>query len=223
MMDKNIMVDGSAVVWEEVLEFVGSMVCLDGECKTCDRTQNSSSQQMSSKVETCVEFSMAPQIVAVEHHKEFDVAGPSSGARVSGRRSRHRETKLRVGAREWWRMLLDVKKPPGMELGQWWRLWHRTGHRWIEKCNMNVVVAIRDRMLSWAGHEARLDLQRNLGEGSEMSRPSMVEMETTPLERNGERQMVWPTPTAFQNLQVGGHGCWGGLQVCWKRRWSVEN
>ena len=51
----------------------------------------------------------------------------------------------------------------------------------------------------------------------------MVEMETAPLERRGERQMVWPTPTAVQNLQVGGHGCWGGLQVCWKSRWSVEN
>ena len=33
MMDKNIMVDGSAVVWEEVLEFVGSMVCLDGNAR----------------------------------------------------------------------------------------------------------------------------------------------------------------------------------------------
>ena len=53
--------------------------------------------------------------------------------------------------------VVGVKRPPGMELGQWWRLWHRTGHRWIEKCNMNVLVAIRNRMLSWAGHVARLD------------------------------------------------------------------
>ena len=44
-------------------------------CKTCDRTHNSSSQQMSSEMETCVEFFMAPQIVAVEHHKNYDVAG----------------------------------------------------------------------------------------------------------------------------------------------------
>ena len=51
----------------------------------------------------------------------------------------------------------------------------------------------------------------------------MVEMETAKLERGGERQMVWPTPTTVQNLQVGGHGCWGGLQICWKRGWSVEN
>ena len=66
-------------------------------------------------------------------------------------------------------------------------------------------------------------LQRNLCEGSEMSRPSMVEMETPQLQRSGERQMVRPTPTAVQNLQVGGHGCWGGLQICWKRGWSVDN
>ena len=37
----------------------------------------------------------------------------------------------------------------------------------------------------------------------------MVEMETTSLERSGERQMVWPTPTTVQNLQVGGHGVAG--------------
>ena len=65
MMDKNITVDGSAVVWE-----------VSGrECTTCDCTQNSSSQQMSCKMETCVDFSMAPQIVAVAHRKDYDVAG----------------------------------------------------------------------------------------------------------------------------------------------------
>ena len=76
------------------------------ECKTCDRTQNSSSQQMSGEMETCVEFSMAPQIVAAEHCKDYDVAG-IPGVRVSGGRSRHKETKLRVGVREWWRMLWE--------------------------------------------------------------------------------------------------------------------
>ena len=33
MTDKNIMVDGLAVLWEEVLEFVGSKVCLDGNVR----------------------------------------------------------------------------------------------------------------------------------------------------------------------------------------------
>ena len=38
------------------------------------------------------------------------------------------------------------------------------------------------------------------------------------LERSGERQMVWPTATAVQNLPVGGRGCWGSIQVHWKCR-----
>ena len=66
-------------------------------------------------------------------------------------------------------------------------------------------------------------LQRNLCEGSEMSRPPMVEMETDKLERGGERQMVWSTRTTVENLQVGGHGCWGGLQICWEHGWFVGN
>ena len=106
--------------------------------------------------------------------------------------------------------VVGVKRPPWMEVDQWWRLWHRTGHRWIEKGNMNVLTAIRERVLSWAGHVAK--------EGLEMPRPPMVEMETTPLERCGERQMVWPTPTAIQNLPVGRHGCWRSIQVHWKCR-----
>ena len=59
-----------------------------------------------------------------------------------------------------------------MELDQWWRLWHRTAHRWIEK--------------GWSCCQD--GLQRNLCEGSEMSRLTMVEMETATLERSGERQ-----------------------------------
>ena len=51
----------------------------------------------------------------------------------------------------------------------------------------------------------------------------MVVMVTDKLERGGERQMVWSTPTTVQTLQVGGHGCWGGLQICWEHGWSVEN
>ena len=60
--------------------------------------------------------------------------------------------------------------------------------------------------------------QRNLCEGLEMPRSSMVEMETDSLERSGERHMVWPTPTTVQTLQVGGHGCWGSVQIHWKCR-----
>ena len=62
MMDKNIMVG-----WTGGVVGGSTGVCgIDGvfgrECKTCDRTQNSSSQQMPSNMETCVEFPMAPQV-----------------------------------------------------------------------------------------------------------------------------------------------------------------
>ena len=33
VVDKSIMVDGLAVLWEEVLEFLGSKVCLDGNAR----------------------------------------------------------------------------------------------------------------------------------------------------------------------------------------------
>ena len=89
-MDKGIMVDGLAVLREEVLEFCGIKGVLGRECKTCDPTQICLSQQMSGEVETCSELLMAPQIVA-------------SGVRVSGRRSRPKKTKLRAGVRGWWR------------------------------------------------------------------------------------------------------------------------
>ena len=63
--------------------------------------------------------------------------------------------------------------------------------------------------------------QRNLCEGLEMPRSSMVEMETASLERSRERQMVWSAPTTVQNQQVGRHGCWRSVQIHWKCRRSV--
>ena len=67
---------------------------------------------------------------------------------------------------------------------------------------MKVLTAIRERMLSWAGHVARMDHKEICAEGLEMPRSSVVEMETVSLERSGERQMVWSAPTTVQNLQV---------------------
>ena len=52
MMDRSVVVDGLAVLWPEVLEFVGLKVCLDGKCKIRDCAQISSTQQVSGEVET---------------------------------------------------------------------------------------------------------------------------------------------------------------------------
>ena len=89
-----------------------------------------------------------------------------------------------------------------MELDQWWRLRHRTGHRRIEKCNMNVLTAMRERALSWAGHVARLDYK-----------------EICALHWKEAEKDKSSAPKTIQNLQMRGHAVGRGLQVCWKRRW----
>ena len=129
-----------------------------------------------------------------------------------------RETKLRAGAREWWRML-----SPGMELGQWWRLWHRTGHRWIEKCNMNVLVAIRDRVLSWAGHVARMDYKEICAKALRCRGLQWWRWRQLNWKEVEREEWSGPHPQRFKIYRWEDIGCWGGLQICWKRGWSVEN
>ena len=176
------------------------------ECKTCDRTQNSSSQQMSGEIETCVEFSMALQIVAAEHCKDYTTMwqaflwSSSVWTTVKAQRDINCELERENGGECYW---IGVRRPPGMELGQWWRLWHRTGHRWIEICNMNVLVAIRDRMLSWAGHVARMDYKEICAKA----------LRCRGLQWWRWRQLNWkeverdkwsgPHPERFKNLQSG--------------------
>ena len=99
MVDKSIMVDGLAVLWEEVLEFVGSKVCLEGECKTCDRAQISSSQQVSGEVETCFDFFMASKIDARGHCKNYNVAGFSLEFECLDDDQDTKRQQIRAGAR----------------------------------------------------------------------------------------------------------------------------
>ena len=126
------------------------------ECKTCDCAQNSPSQQMSGEVETCFEFFMASKIDALEDSKttmwQAFLWSASVWTTIKTQRDKISSWSARMVAN-----VIGVKKPPWMEMDQWWRHWHRTGHRWIETCNMNVVSAIRERALSWAGHVARMD------------------------------------------------------------------
>ena len=71
-MDRSIVVFGPAVLWEEVLEFVGSKVCLNGNARyaIAHRTQ-----QMIGEVEASSEFFMASHVVEAKHCKKFNVAG----------------------------------------------------------------------------------------------------------------------------------------------------
>ena len=185
------------------------------ECKTCDRAQNSSSQQMPWKMENCVDFPMAPQIVAVEHCKDYDVAGfPLELECLDDGQGTERQN-------------CELERENGGECC-WSEKAARNGAgSMVETLAQDWSSMDRERQYECAGGHQRMyaqlgrpcgqdGLQRNLCEGIEMPRPSMVEMETAPLERSGDRQVVWPTSTAVQNLQVGGHGCWGGVQIHWR-------
>ena len=114
--------------------------------------------------------------------------------------------------------VIRVKKPPWMEMGQWWRLWHRSGHRWREKCNMNVLIAIRERALSRAGHVARLDYKEICAKAL-MCRGLQWWRWRQRHWKEVEKDKWWYAPKTIQNLQVGGHGGDGGLQVYLRLRW----
>ena len=170
----------------------GFGVCgIDGvsgrECKTCDRTQNRSSQQMSGEMETCVEFSMAPQIVAAEHCKDYDVAGLPLEFEClddgQGTKRQNSELERENGCECCWseEATMDGNGSVVETLAQDWSSMDREMQFECAGCHQRPYT-----QLGWpCGQDG---LQRNLCEGSEMSRPSMVAMETAKLERGGERQ-----------------------------------
>ena len=106
MIDRSIVVDGLAVFWEEVLEFVGSKVCLDGNARYAIAHRTAQANKCLTKWRPVFEVFMAPKNVAPELCKNPQCGRFFSGVRVSGRQSRHKETNLRVGVREWWQTWL---------------------------------------------------------------------------------------------------------------------
>ena len=156
MMDKSIMVDGLAVVWEEVLEFVGSKVCLDGNARRAIAHRSAQANKCMTKWRPVLSSLWLPRLLRLNIVKttmwQAFLWCSSVWTTVKTQRDKIASWSERMVAN-----VIGVKRPPWMELDQWWRLWHRIGHRWIEKGNMNVWTAIRERMLSWAGHVARMD------------------------------------------------------------------
>ena len=104
-----------------------------------------------------------------------------------GRRSRLKETKLQAGVRGWWRTSVAYKVtrdgtgPVVETLAQNWTS--------VDRKEQHERVDGHPRTYAQLGWSCCQDgLQRNLCEGLEMPRSSMVEMETATLERSGERQ-----------------------------------
>ena len=116
------------------------------KCQIRDCRQNSSSQQLSGEMETRFEVLMAPKNVAPERCKNHNVAGFSlEFERVDDIQCRKRQNcELECkdgGERDWCGPVVETSRSP---LDR-------------EVQNMNVLTASRERVLSLAGHFARLD------------------------------------------------------------------
>ena len=217
LMDTRIGVDLLAVLWEEVQEFVGSKVCLDGNARYAIAHCSAQANKCLAKWRPVLSSSWLPRklrlnIVKTTMSQSF-LWSSRERTTVKAQRDKIASRSARMEA-----IVIGPKKPPWMEIDQWWRLWHRTGHRWIGKCNMNVLTAIRERVLSSGWSRCQNGLLKDLREGLEMPGTSVVEMVTTPLERSGEGHVGWSAPKTIQNLQMGGRGVDGGLQVFWNCR-----
>ena len=171
---------------------------------------------MPGEMETCSEFFTASKIDAPEHCKIYNVTSFSLECQCL---DDDQDTKRQIfelecengGKRDWRKeATIDGNGPVVETLAQ-------DRSQMDPDVQYERGVGHQRTSTQLGGSCGQNGLQRNMCEGLEMPRTSMVEMETAPLERSGERQMVWPTPAAFRNLQVGAHGD-RGFQIHWKRR-----
>ena len=199
MMDKSIMVDGLAVLWEEVLEFVGSKVWLDGNARHAIAHRSAQANKCMTKWRPVLSSSWLPRLLRLNIVKNYNVAGLSLEFECldDGQDSERQNCELECedGGERYWR-----EKAAMDGIG---RVVETQAQNWtsLDRKGQYERVDGHQRTHAQLGWSCCQDgPQRNLCGGLEMPRSSMVEMETTPLERSGERQMVWPTPTAV--LQI---------------------
>ena len=77
MMDKSIMVDGLAVLWEEVLEFVESKVCLDGNARHAIAHRSAQANKCVAKWRPVLKSSWLPRFLRLNIVKNYNVVGLS--------------------------------------------------------------------------------------------------------------------------------------------------
>ena len=202
MMDKSTMVDGLAVLWE-VLEFVGSKVCLDGNARHAIAHRSAQANKCMMNWRPVLSSSWLPRSLRLSRVKttmwQAFHWSLSVWTTVKTQRDKIASWSARMVANVIWRekAAMDGIGPVVETPAQNWTSLDRKGQYICER------VDGHQRTYAQLGWSCCQDgPQRNLCEGLEMPRSSMVEMETAPLEKSGERQMVWPTPTAVENLQV---------------------
>ena len=202
MMDKSIMVDGLAVLREEVLEFVGSKVCLDGNARHAIAHRSAQANKCMAKWRLVLSSSWLTRLLRLNIVKNYNVAGPSLKFEClddgQDPKIQNCELECEDGGERHRReeAALDGIRTSGGDYGT--ELAIDGSKRQYER------VDCHQRTYAQLGWSCCQDgPQRNLCEGLEMPRSSMVEMETGSLERSGERQMVWPTPSTVQKSRGG--------------------
>ena len=103
MVDKSIMVDGLAVLREEVLEFVGSKVCLDENARHAIAHRTAQANKCLAKWRPVLSSSWLPRLMRLNIVKTTMWQVFSS---VWTTVKAQRETNLQVGVRGWWRTSL---------------------------------------------------------------------------------------------------------------------
>ena len=133
-------VDGLAMLWEEVLEFVGSKVCLDGNARHAIAHRSAQANKCHAKWRPVLKSSWLPRMLRLNKER-LRCGRPSSGVRVSGRRSRPQKDKIASWSA---RMVANV-------IGGWdWTSGGDSGTELViggsRKATMNELTAIRERI-----------------------------------------------------------------------------
>ena len=168
---------------------IRKLACKLPKCKIRDCTQISSSQQVSGEVETRFGFSTAPKNAAPEHCKNYKVADLPLEFEClddcQGPKRQNYSLECEDGGECDWseEATVDGNGPVVETLAQNWPSIDREVQHERVDCHQRTYA-----QLGWSCCQD--GPQRNLCEGFEVSRSSMVEMETTSLERSGERQMA---------------------------------
>ena len=188
-MDKSIVVDGLAVLWEEVLGFCRVEGVFGWKRERCDCTKISSSEQMLSKWENRFVLIVAPKGVAHEHF-------------AIDNQTQNLELECENGGERGWSEAPPVDGNGAMveTLAQDRSPLDREVQHECSDCHQGTSASV------WGRSRGQNGLLRGLHEGLLMSVCLQWWRCRT-------------TPKAVQNLQMRGIWYRRGIQSLWKRRW----
>ena len=162
------------------MEFVGSKVCLDGNARHAIATDQLKPTHVLAKWRPVLNSARLPRLMRLNIVKHYNVAGFSLELECmdddQGTMRQHFELECENGGKRDWReeATVETVAQDGSQMDREMQHERRVCHQ---------------RTSTQLGRSCCQDgLQGNLCEGLEMLRTSMVEMETAPLGRNGERQ-----------------------------------